>query len=81
MNLTLSVDEKLLKEARKAALEMDTSVNALVREYLEDLVRRRRQGEDRFLEEWRRLMDEHPVELGRRGVQTWSRDELHERGR
>jgi hypothetical protein len=35
-NLTLSIDDALLKRARLRALERDTSVNTLVREYLED---------------------------------------------
>lgn len=37
-NLTLSLDDDLLKRARIRALERDTSVNALVRNYLEDFV-------------------------------------------
>ena len=36
-NLTLSIDDELLKRARIRALEQDTSVNALVRGYLEGL--------------------------------------------
>ena len=38
MNLTLSIDDALLKKARLAALERDTTVNALVRSYLQSLV-------------------------------------------
>jgi hypothetical protein len=34
-NLTITVDEQTLKKARMRALEQDTSVNALLREYLE----------------------------------------------
>lgn len=34
-NLTISVDEAVLKQARMRALEEGTSVNALLREYLE----------------------------------------------
>jgi len=37
-NLTLTVDEGLLRAARKLALDQDTSVNQLVRDYLTDLV-------------------------------------------
>jgi hypothetical protein len=36
-NLTLSIDDELLKRARIRALEQDTSVNSLVRGYLEEL--------------------------------------------
>jgi hypothetical protein len=37
-NLTLTVDEELLRAARKLALDQDTSVNQLVRDYLAGLV-------------------------------------------
>lgn len=36
-NLTLSVDDELLKKSRIFAIEHDTSVNALVRDYLRSL--------------------------------------------
>lgn len=35
-NLTITVDEQVLKRARMRALEEDTSVNAVLRRYLED---------------------------------------------
>jgi hypothetical protein len=76
MNLTLSINEKLLKDARKAAVEMDTSVNALVREYLKGLVQKKKAEQERFFEEWQRLMDEHPIETEKI---SWNRNELHER--
>lgn len=37
MNLTLSVDEEVVAKARKRAEAMGTSVNQLVREYLDQL--------------------------------------------
>ena len=43
-NLTLSIDSDVLKKARKIAIDRETSVNAIVRDYLEDLVRS--EGED-----------------------------------
>ncbi len=51
-NLTLSIDDELLKRARIRALEADTSVNALVRAYLEDfaMAHRSRRAVDGFLE-------------------------------
>ncbi len=39
-NLTLTVDEDILRTARIKALELGTSVNALVREYLRQLAGR-----------------------------------------
>ena len=37
MNVTLSIDDEIIQEARRRAEAMGTSVNQLVREYLEQL--------------------------------------------
>jgi antitoxin component of RelBE/YafQ-DinJ toxin-antitoxin module len=37
MNITLSVDDEVIQQARRRAEAMGTSVNQLVREYLEQL--------------------------------------------
>ena len=37
MNVTLSLDEELVKEVRKIAAERDTTLTGLFREYLEAL--------------------------------------------
>ncbi len=42
-NLTITVDDLTLKRARMRALEEDTSVNALLREYLEEYAGRRQE--------------------------------------
>ena len=36
-NITLSVEDSVLKEVRRIALEQDTTVNGLVRSYLHEL--------------------------------------------
>lgn len=38
-NITLAIDEEILRAARRYAANHDTTVNALVREFLSDLVR------------------------------------------
>jgi len=38
-NLTLTLDEDLLRAARKVAIDRNTSINQMVRDYLERLVR------------------------------------------
>jgi plasmid stability protein len=76
VNLTLVIDERLLKRARVRALEQDTSVNALVRDYLTEYVGgdRHREGIAGFL-----ALTE-PVHAGSGlGGRSWRRDELHER--
>lgn len=42
-NLTITVDDETLKKARMRALEEDTSVNAVLRDYLEEYAGRRRE--------------------------------------
>jgi len=76
-NLTLSVDDDLLKQCRLYAVQHDTSVNAMVREFLESLVDRT-QERIRAVEELNRIADD----LARRAVipdgYQWNRDELYE---
>jgi hypothetical protein len=52
-NLTIVVDEVTLKKARMRALEEDTSVNAVLREYLEEYAGRRQEQ----LEAARRIIE------------------------
>lgn len=75
-SLTLSIDEQLLKRARIRALEQDTSVNALVRDYLQRLVAEESQhpGMAPFLE----LTESMHAGSGAAG-RRWTREELHER--
>ena len=72
MNITLSVYEETAKEARKIANEMGTSLNQLVRNYLELLTKKNQSGSD--LSEFIKLS-------GQGNSQGWKfdRDELHER--
>ncbi len=74
MNLTLSIDERLVKEARRAARAMGKSLNQLVREHLEQLTAR---GDpQRDVEEIRRLSAEGK---GRSRGWRFNRSELHGR--
>jgi hypothetical protein len=75
-NLTLTIDGDLLKRARIRALERDTSVNALVRGYLEGLATRGpdREGMGAFL-----AMTESIHAGSGPGGRRWTRDELYDR--
>lgn len=73
-NLTLSLDDALLKRAREAALRENTSVNALVRDYLSRYVDAR----SRRLQ----VLDAFDVVADRSNSSSqvpWSRESLHER--
>jgi hypothetical protein len=69
------LDEEMLRAARKVALDRNTSVNQLVRDYLARLVRETdEQGTAlRRLDE---IFRKKRVTVGRR---TWKREDLHER--
>ena len=72
-NLTISVDEGLLRRARTLARKQGTSVNALLRGYLETLVGK--QPGEVVADELLILMHEHG---GRSGGRKIGRDELYE---
>ena len=74
-NVTLAVDEKTLREARRIAAERSTSLNAMIREYLEQLTERESRADRarlRILE----LCSDSTAEVG---PKTWDRNHLHER--
>lgn len=78
MNITLSLDDDLVKEVRKIAVERDTTLTGLVRAYLEQIAaenaksgRKRRERE--ALE---RSFSQFKFRVGER---TWNRADLHER--
>ena len=78
MNVTLSLDDRLVKKARKIAVERDTTMTGMIREYLETLVsedtasgRKRRERET--LE---RSFQELQFRVGKR---SWKRADLYAR--
>ena len=74
-NITLSVDEAVLTAVRRHAAEHDSTVNALVRDYLANLAAH----EDRASRARARLRQLSAQSQGRLGKRTWSRAELHDR--
>jgi uncharacterized protein DUF6364 len=74
-NLTLTLDSDLLRAARKVALDRDTSVNQLVRDYLTTLVEENEHG-GLALRRLQEIFKNSTYELG---PITWTRDDLHER--
>lgn len=72
MNITLSIDEKLVERARAVAREQGTSLNALIREYIE-LLAGQASGET-VLEQFE-AMWQTP---GNSGGKRFDRDEVYE---
>jgi hypothetical protein len=78
MNITLSLDEKLVKELRKIAVDRDTTLTGMVRDYLEKVAadnsvtgKKRRQRE--ALE---RTFERLQFNIGER---SWTRADVHAR--
>jgi hypothetical protein len=78
MNITLTLDDELVKEVRKIAAERETTLTGLVRAHLEQLAaengktgRKRRE-----LEALRRSFEQVQVRIGKK---NWRREDLYER--
>jgi len=78
MNVTLSLDDRLVREVRKIAVDRDTTLTGLVRDYLEKLAAEnaasgRKRRERQALE---RSFVQLQVKVGKR---TWKREDLYAR--
>ena len=74
-NITLSIDETVIRRVRVYAAERGSTVNALVREFLTDLANR----EDRIRKARQRIMELSGRSRANIGSRSWTREELHER--
>ena len=74
MNVTLAIEDQLIQEARRRAEAMGTSVNQLVRQYLEQFVGKSDSNADAA--EFERLSR---AAQGNSGGWKFNREELHER--
>ena len=73
MNITLSIDDQVVVKARRIASIRGTSLNQLVRDYLEDLTRHN---------DMKSVLDELDAmwsESTGRSQGPWTREELYER--
>ena len=76
MNITLSVDDRVVRTVRKIAIYKNTTLTAMVRSYLESLAERddlaREQAVAKLEDSFRRLS--RPM-----GKREWTREDLYER--
>jgi hypothetical protein len=75
-NLTITIDERLLRQARMRALEDGTSVNALLRSYLERYAGAGDVAEG--LTAFARAARESTASSGL-GGRSWTREDAHDR--
>lgn len=73
-NLTLNVDSELLQKARELAVQEQTSVNAVVREFLVHYVGARPRRAEAL-----DALDALAARKRSRSTSSWTRQSLHER--
>ena len=74
-NITLKIDDDLLKKARQLAAERKTSFNAIIREKIEEFVSQDSKKEKALMG----LESFYTRCKSRIGMKNWTRDEIHER--
>lgn len=79
MNVTLSLDDDLVRKVRQIALDKDTTLTGLVRAHLQTLAL-----QDEVSGQKRRELDALEKSFERYssdgGGRTWKREDLHDRG-
>ena len=74
-NVTLSIDENDLKQARILALQHGTSVNAVIRAHLKNYIGQSNQ----YQQVMERILQQADQSQFSSGGYKWTRDELHAR--
>ena len=75
-NITLSVDDEIIKKVRKIAIDKNTTLTAMVRQFLTSVAALDAQEKNDALNRLRRSFKKLSSDMGRR---KWSRENLHER--
>jgi len=75
-NITLSVDDKIIKKARKVAIDKNTTLTAMVRNFLTSVANRDAQDKTKAIKKLRRSFKTFAKDMGQR---KWTREALHER--
>ena len=75
-NLTMSIDETILRKARKRAIDKNVSLTALVREYLGKLAAEEDLQREAAATELMQAFERADVVVG---PKRWTREQLHER--
>ena len=74
-NLTIAIEDDVLKKARLRAVEQGTSVNSIVREFLREYTG----TTSRQAEAAKRLIELAHTSGAKVGPITWTRDAIHDR--
>ena len=74
-NITLSIDEQTVKKVRKIAIDRNTTLTAMVREYLQSMAARDSADRERVILKLTNGFDRLARDMGQR---TWTRDDLYD---
>lgn len=75
-NITFHVDEEIIKKAKKIAVDKDTTITAMLREYLHSVVNKAEIEKKSVIQDLEHSFSSLQRDMGNR---KWTRDELHER--
>ena len=75
-NITMALNEDLLKKARKIAVDKNTTLAGMIRAFLNDLVERETKSRTEIIAELTDLFDHSGAVVGEK---KWQREDLHER--
>jgi len=72
----MTIDDTVIKKVKKIAIEKNTTLTGLVREYLNGIAKREDYRTEEIISQLSQIMNSTDIEVGEI---TWERDELHER--
>ena len=75
-NITLSVEEEIIKKVRKIAMDKNTTLTAMVREFLQSVADRDAAEKKQAIDKLQKSFQALSRDMGPR---TWTRDDLYER--
>ncbi len=75
-NITFSVDDEIIKKARKIAIDKNMTLTAMLRNYLKDIVDKESIIKETAIKELIQTFKMYGTDMGKR---SWLREEIHER--
>ena len=75
-NITFKADDEIIKKARKVAIEKNTTLTQMLRDYLISIARLEDEKQSAALLRLENTFEQHSRDMGKR---SWFREELHER--
>ena len=76
MNITLSIDEEIVKKVRKIAIDQNTTLTVMVREYLTSVAKGDVAAREEHIARLKATFQSLSRDMGRR---TWTREGLYDR--